>query len=552
MHNFKEMIFNLIYNVIRLWCSPILFFCRPILDFIDFLIAESKSSNNSNNKGRTASFNSLLNNDGYSSSVRHGKKRRRQQFHNNSSYNNGGNIRRLTEEQRRKLINNPMRIQSRKNSIISSTKLSTKRISSGISVTNKSKYLMIKTTIHHLPIELLLCIFEQLPNRKDFYNCLFVCKSWNYMVTPFLYKSLQICPLPQNFPIEKFGHYIKVLDFSSSSYDKVDKVTDVLIQTIAMACPRLRCINLNGCKHLSDSSLEAISKNSCSSSLLSINLSGCRKITDIGLKHLTKSCHHLTSLNVADCGKISDKGVIYIAKGCPGLRQIRLSDCPRVTDQSIEILVQNCTKLCWLDIARIGRITDSSVRIIANSCKENLERLNLARPSPLEVLYSSALASPSLLPITYINDDISFDGDGDYHDVIRSVRSDTEITDESIALLTRQCPNLQLLDLSYMNSITNYSIESIANNSFSLVCLTIIGCRFVTCDSLRYLAQLRRKSGHLGCITMGDAAGITEKDIESITNEPEGLLSGWQKSSVDEDSLKEILGGVSWDDVGNW
>jgi F-box and leucine-rich repeat protein GRR1 len=548
MHNFKEMIFNLIYNVIRLWCSPILFFCRPILDFIDFL-AESKSSNNVNNKETASysSFNSLLNNNGYSSSVRHGKKRRRQQFNNTSSCN----IRRLTEEQRRKLINNPMRIQSRQNTIISSTKLSTKRISPGISVMNKSKYIMIKTTIHHLPIELLLCIFEQLPNRKDFYNCLFVCKSWNYLVIPFLYKSLQICPLPQNFPIEKFGHYIKVLDFSSSSYDKVDKVTDVLIQTIAKACPRLRCINLNGCKHLSDSSLEAISKNSCSSSLLSINLSGCRKITDVGLKHLSKSCHYLTSLNVADCGKISDKGVIHIAKGCPGLRQLRLSDCPRVTEQSIEFLVQNCNKLCWLDIARIGRITDSSVRVIANSCKENLERLNLARPSPLEVLYSSALASPSLLPITYI-DDISFDGDDVDHDVIRNVRSDTEITDASIALLTKQCPNLQLLDLSYMNSITNCSIESIANNSFSLVCLTIIGCRFVTCDSLRYLAQLRRKSGHLGCITMGDAAGITEKDIESITNEPEGLLSGWQKSSVDEDSLKEILGGVSWDDVGSW
>ncbi|RIA91231.1 hypothetical protein C1645_767931 [Glomus cerebriforme] len=550
------MIFNLIYNLIKFWWSPIFFLCRTVIDFIGFLLIESKPLNNINNKENT-SFNSLLNNNGYSSSsVRHGKRRRRQQFHNSSSSSSVGtsvNGRRLTEEQRRKLIgklaaisegnlNNPMRIQSRQISINSSTK-STKRNSSNISSMNKSKYFIIKTTIHHLPIELMLCIFEHLPNRKDFYNCLFVCKSWNYIVTPFLYKSPQISHLPQNFPIEKFGYLIKILDLSSG----YDLVTDVTIQTIAITCPRLRSINLNGCIQLSDSSLESISKNSCSSTLLSINLSGCRKITDLGLKHLSKSCHSLTSLNMADCGKISDKGVIHIAKGCTGLRQLRLSDCPRVTEQSIEILVQNCTKLCWLDIARIGRITDSSVRVIANSCKENLEWLNLARPSPLEAVYSSALASPSLLPITYINnDDVSFDDD---HDVIRS---DTEITDASIVLLTKQCPNLQLLDLSYMNSITNYSIESIANNSLSLVCLTIIGCRFVTCDSLRYLAQLRRKSGHLGCITMGDAAGITEEDIESITNEPEGLLSGWQKSSVDENSLKEILGGVSWDDVGNW
>jgi len=126
----------------------------------------------------------------------------------------------------------------------------------------------------------------------------------------------------------------------------------------------------------------------------------------------------------------------------------------------------------------------------------------------------------------------------------------TSISNASIDLLARECAHLQLLDLSYVDSISNAAIEAIASNCTSLVCLTIIGCRQVTCESLEHLAKLRQRAGHLGCITMGDAAGITEDDIESITNEPEGLLSGWQKSSVDENSLKEILGGMSWDDVG--
>ncbi|CAG8556392.1 17350_t:CDS:1 [Funneliformis caledonium] len=427
-----------------------------------------------------------------------------------------------------------MRIQRRRNSVNSPVKPS-KRSSSSISIMNKQKYHVVKkATIHRLPIELMLCVLEQLPTKRDLYNCLFVCKSWNHIVTPFLYKSPQICHLSQNFPIKKYGPLIRMLDLSTGH----DHVTDGTIQLIAMSCPNLRRINLSRCSHISDASLEALAKNSCSSSLISINLCGCRKITDLGLKYLSKSCHSLTSLSMADCGKISDKGVIFIARSCPRLRQIRLSDCPRVTEQSIEVLVQNCTRLSWLDIARIGKITDSSVRVIANSCGEHLEWLNLARPSPLDAVYSSALVSPTLLPITYL----------DFNDVVGVDKDD--ITDASITLLTKLCPNLQLLDLSYMNSITNYSIQSIANNSYSLVCLTIIGCRFVTCDSLRYLAQLRRKSGHLGCITMGDADGITEEDIESITNEPEGLLSGWQKSSVDENSLKEILGG-SWEDVGS-
>ncbi|CAG8449715.1 16845_t:CDS:2 [Dentiscutata erythropus] len=271
------------------------------------------------------------------------------------------------------------------------------------------------------------------------------------------------------------------LDLSIGS----DYVNDSTIQIIAYYCFNLRVINLNNCIHITDSSLESLSIHHCASSLVSINLCGCRKITDIGIKMLSDYCQALTSLNVADCGKITDKSIIKISKGCPRLRQIRLSDCPRITEQSIEALILNCPRLCWLDIARIGRITDSTVRLIANKCKDNIEWLNLARPSPIEAVYSSALTT-------------------------------------------------------------------IANHSFSLICLTIIGCKLVTCESLRYLAQLRRKSGHLGCITMGDAVGITEEDIESITNEPEGLLSGWQKSSVDENSLKEILDGVSWDDVGTW
>ncbi|CAG8433164.1 9565_t:CDS:2 [Diversispora eburnea] len=356
----------------------------------------------------------------------------------------------------------------------------------------------VKTTIRHLPPEIMLCIFELLPTRNEIYTCLFVCKSWNTLVLPVLYKSPQI--------YHRFSSTTTTtttaLDSSLDINEINEFVTDATIQTIALTCPNLRRISLNGCTHISDSSLDSLSIHHCASSLLSISLSGCRKITDTGLKMLSKSCQKFTSLNISDCGKITDKGVSAIAKGCPRLRQVRLSDCSRLTDQSIEALLFNCPRLSWLDIARIGRIQDSTIQLIADICQENLEWLNLAH--------------------------------------------------KSIIMLTKKCPNLQLLDLSYLNSITNSSIESIAKNSYSLICLTIIGCRLITCDSLRYLAQLRRKSGHLGCITMGDAAGITEDDIESITNEPEGLLSGWQKSSVDENSLKEILGGISWEDASTW
>lgn len=118
------------------------------------------------------------------------------------------------------------------------------------------------------------------------------------------------------------------------------------------------------------------------------------------------------------------------------------------------------------------------------------------------------------------------------------------ITDRALALLCESCPNLQLLDLSYISTISNTAMESLSETAKSLVCLTIIGCPGITSQSLLYLARLRNNSGKLGCITMGDALGISERDIEQIM---QGTLSGWQKSLVDETNLGEIL-GRSWDE----
>ncbi|CAG8577894.1 816_t:CDS:2, partial [Scutellospora calospora] len=480
--------------------------------YLDFLISKTSNKNVSD---QTLYSSLQTNNINIRNGYTRGKKRR-QHLHNtipstssasNSSTNEFIKNKKLSEEQRRKLVGKLSAISRGKDSIFPDGKIcdlspDSTIIPLRIRQTTRSHQLFppiddtinnviinpksIKITILHMPPEIMLCIFDFLPSRKDFYSCLFVCKVWYLMVTPFLYKSPQIyhrfssmdvivdlneitsthlsstkfksslsskTRLPLNFPLEKYGSFIKILDLSIGY--GYDYISDSTIQAIAHSCPNLRVINLNNCIHISDISLESISKNQCSSTLISISLCGCRKITDLGIKMLSKSCQNLNSLNLADCGKITDKSIIMIAKGCSKLRQIRLSDCPRITEKSIEALILNCPRLCWLDIARIGRITDYTIRLIANTCKDNIEWLNLARPSPLEAVYSSALAT-----------------------------------------------------------------------------------------------QLRRKSGHLGCITMGDAVGITEEDIESITNEPEGLLSGWQKSSVDENSLKEILEGVSWEDVG--
>ncbi|KAF9275135.1 hypothetical protein BGZ88_002529 [Linnemannia elongata] len=287
---------------------------------------------------------------------------------------------------------------------------------------------------------------------------------------------------------------------------------------------------------------------------------------------------------------VNDWTVKTILDHCPGLCKLTLSECHGITDRSLELIGDSACvaarTLVSLHLAGCSQITDPE------RCTD-LEWLNLARVSPgvLESSLEDGLGGGSGAEgdntnnggtgggidsaidgeaeieqdneeevINVDNEKISDPADGDrlvkeetstetedrredQEEEEKKVKEDS-ITDRALALLCESCPNLQLLDLSYISTISNTAMESLSETAKSLVCLTIIGCPGITSQSLLYLARLRNNSGKLGCITMGDALGISERDIEQIM---QGTLSGWQKSLVDETNLGEIL-GRSWDE----
>ncbi|KAK3835480.1 MAG: hypothetical protein J3R72DRAFT_215087 [Linnemannia gamsii] len=309
--------------------------------------------------------------------------------------------------------------------------------------------------------------------------------------------------------------------------------------------------------------------------------------------HLHPHLLRLESLDFAGCYQISDKGLIPLLKECGSrLVQLRVSDCDKITSASVVALANHCPNIQWLDLCRTGVLTEECLILLAERCTE-LEWLNLARVSPQlesspstgpdstagdnnnnnnnnnndnendlgddniaedggveigeegqqeEVEADDEKAFMTLTSTQLFQDDHTNMDDTDNDDNAK-VKEDS-ITDRALALLCESCPKLQLLDLSYISTISNTAMESLSETAKSLVCLTIIGCPGITSQSLLYLARLRNNSGKLGCITMGDALGISERDIEAIM---QGTLSGWQKSLVDETNLGEIL-GRSWDE----
>ncbi|KAF9576896.1 hypothetical protein EC968_000020 [Mortierella alpina] len=361
-----------------------------------------------------------------------------------------------------------------------------------------------------------------------------------------------------------------------------DDISDQSLQTILNTCTGLCRLTLSECHGITDAGMRMIYDSACvaQGTLVSLHMAGCHQITDQGLFHLigihtnnsirkdSSRQPRFESLDLAGCYGVTDKGLIPVLEQCGArLTQLRVSDCEGVTQRSVETLAQHCPAIQWLDVARTGTLTTECLLLLAERCSD-LEWLNLARihvgELQAEETATDAPEGAEPAPAAEARDsehaDLSDDNDGDEdHDADTDADAEaaddenddngkgTEmdvISDHAISVLCELCPKLQLLDLSYIPTVTNVAIEALSESAKSLVCLTIIGCPGITSQSLVHLAKLRRSSGKLGCITMGDALGISERDIEEIM---QGTLSGWQKSLVDETNLGEIL-GRSWDE----
>ncbi|KAK3818608.1 MAG: hypothetical protein J3Q66DRAFT_175305 [Benniella sp.] len=357
-----------------------------------------------------------------------------------------------------------------------------------------------------------------------------------------------------------------------------DFVTDRTLKTILEHCPNLRRLTISECRGITDRGMQFLREAPCVTrgTLVSLHMATCYRITDQGLLNLvsahrpsqkadgvttteTLDVPRFESLDLAGCFQISDRGLVPLLEQCgTRLLQLRVSDCEKVSFDSVMALARHCPSIQWLDLARSGTLTEECLIQLSEQCPD-LEWLNLARQNPNEP--SSGTSSSENQEEQEEEDEEeeeeeensgSADVQEDEDEVTSEVANEGEdigeqqdpISDRAIARLCESCPRLQLLDLSYITTITNTAIESMSESATSLVCLTIIGCSGITTLSLTYLSKLRSKSGRLGCITMGDALGISEKDIEKIM---EDTLSGWQKSFVEETNMGDIL-GRSWDE----
>jgi F-box and leucine-rich repeat protein GRR1 len=129
----------------------------------------------------------------------------------------------------------------------------------------------------------------------------------------------------------KFEH-LRILDLTSCT-----RLTDVAVQKIVEAAPRLRNLVLAKCRNITDVAVNAIA--TLGKNLHYVHLGHCQNITDAGVKNLVHACNRIRYIDLGCCTNLTDDSVKRLAL-LPKLKRIGLVKCANITDDSVFTLAE--------------------------------------------------------------------------------------------------------------------------------------------------------------------------------------------------------------------
>ncbi|KAI7752126.1 hypothetical protein M8C21_031650 [Ambrosia artemisiifolia] len=159
-----------------------------------------------------------------------------------------------------------------------------------------------------------------------------------------------------------------------------DYITSEAVCQLA-TCSTLEVLDLLGCKSVSDSCLNEVSRLSL---LTSLNLGGTG-VTNVGMAVLGKGNAPISCLSLRGCRSVSDEGIISLlgseSKIRKTLSSLDLEHMPGLTDNAIITVADACEGLTELSIRYCTCVTDASVKALA--LKGRLRRLDLYKCTAL-------------------------------------------------------------------------------------------------------------------------------------------------------------------------
>ncbi|XP_059459913.1 EIN3-binding F-box protein 1 [Corylus avellana] len=224
-------------------------------------------------------------------------------------------------------------------------------------------------------------------------------------------------------------------------------ITDVSLAVIGHYGKAVTDLALISLPNVSERGFWVMSNGHGLQKLKSFSITSCRGVTDTGLEAVGKGCPNLKQFCLRKCALFSDSGLVSFAKAAGSLESLQLEECHRITQVGFFGLLNCGAKLKALAMVNCLGIKD--------------QNMGLHLPSPCKSMRSL------------------------------SIQSCPGFGNASLAVLGKLCPQLQHLDLSGLQGITDAGFLPLLENfEAGLVKVNLGGCVNLTDKVVSSLAEL--------------------------------------------------------------
>lgn len=244
------------------------------------------------------------------------------------------------------------------------------------------------------------------------------------------------------------------------------RLTEAGIRSLVMRCPLLKSINISN-SNVSANAIESLADHCPQLQTFKISNLGIQ--ADVLVGYLASRCHELINVSFGDARFLSDELLRHLSKGCPLLRSISMSDSRSVTSHGILSLIMGCPQLDAINIEYCPLVLDT----IGGSIGEHCRQLQTLRFSG----YTGNLADQFLGGLLI------------KESILQSINlSRQNVTDTGLALIAKNCCQLECINLSGSPHITNSGLMILGQGCSQLLTIDLSSCHNLTDHGVCFFA----------------------------------------------------------------
>lgn len=331
-------------------------------------------------------------------------------------------------------------------------------------------------------------------------------------------------------------------------------ITDMSLAVIGHYGKAATDLVFSGLQNVSEKGFWVMANGHGLQKLKALTITSCRGVTDVGLEAIGKGCPNLKQFSLSKCFFLSDSGLVSFVRVAPSLESLQLDECLRVTQYGVFGVVVNASKLKALSLVNCFGIREIALGLPLPSVCKSLRSLTIQNCPGFG---DASLASMGKLCPQLQNLDLSaLNGitDAGLFPLLESCEDGLvkvnltgciNLTDKvisSIALL--HGGTLEVLNLDGCEKITDTSLMKIAENCLFLTDLDVSKCS-ITDNGLAFLA--RAKNLNLQILSLSCCSRVTDKSLPSLGKLGKTLLGlNLQHCSGISNNLVDLLVERLW------